>query len=131
MTTPVPTVGVTEAFELLRSGAPFIDVREPDEFAQVHAVGARLVPLNTIPEHLDDLAENRLEDSEQPPVYLICLSGGRSHAAAAWLISQGVNAVNIAGGTQAWIAAQLPIGSGSVGPGAEVSSTASDTSETE
>jgi rhodanese-related sulfurtransferase len=107
MTTPVPTIGVTEAFELLRSGAPFVDVREPDEFAQVHAVGARLVPMNSIPEHLDDWAENRLE-AEQPPVYLICLSGGRSHAAAAWLISQGVNAVNIAGGTQAWVAAQLP-----------------------
>jgi rhodanese-related sulfurtransferase len=131
MTTPVPTLGVTEAFELLRSGAPFVDVREPDEFAQLHAVGARLVPLNTIPERLHDWAQNRLEESEQPPVYLICLSGGRSHAAAAWLISQGVNAVNIAGGTQAWVAAQLPTESGVPDPGNEVSRAAFDPSETE
>ena len=107
MKSPVPTLGVSEVYELLRSGAPLVDVREPDEFAQVHAVGARLVPLNTVPEHLEDWAEHRL-DAAQPPVYIICLSGGRSHAAAAWLISQGVNAVNIAGGTQAWVAAQLP-----------------------
>ena len=107
MKSPVPTLGVSEVYELLRSGAPLVDVREPDEFAQVHAVGARLVPLNTVPQHLEDWAKHRL-DAAQPPVYIICLSGGRSHAAAAWLISQGVNAVNIAGGTQAWVAAQLP-----------------------
>ncbi len=107
MNSPVPTLGVREVYELLHSGAPLVDVREPDEFAQVHAVGARLVPLNTVPEHLEDWAEHRL-DADQPPVYIICLSGGRSHAAAAWLISQGVNAVNVAGGTQAWTAAQLP-----------------------
>ncbi len=107
MNSPVPTLGVCEVHELLRSGSPLVDVREPDEFAQVHAVGARLVPLNTVPQHLEDWAKHRL-DAAQPPVYIICLSGGRSHAAAAWLISQGVNAVNIAGGTQAWVAAQLP-----------------------
>jgi rhodanese-related sulfurtransferase len=107
MNSPVPTLGVTEAFELLGDGVPFIDVREPDEFAHVHAVGARLVPLNTVPEHLEDWSAHR-PGTDQPPVYVICLSGGRSHAAAAWLISQGINAVNIAGGTQAWVAAQLP-----------------------
>jgi rhodanese-related sulfurtransferase len=107
MNSPVPTLGVTEAFELLRAGAPLVDVREPDEFAHIHASGARLVPLNTMPEHLQDWQDHLLTEG-QPPVYVICLSGGRSHAAAAWMISQGINAVNIAGGTQAWVAAQLP-----------------------
>ena len=114
MNTPVPALGVQEVFELIQSGAELFDVREPHEFAEIRAVGAQLVPLNTLPEHLDKFAshrfrtENELGSSEPSPLYVICRSGARSHAACEWLLAQGINAVNIAGGTLAWVAAGLP-----------------------
>jgi rhodanese-related sulfurtransferase len=114
MNSPVPTLGVQEVFELIQSGAQLIDVREPHEFDEVRAVGAQLVPLNTVPEHLGSFASHRFESETEPgssgpnPLFVICRSGARSHAACEWLISQGVNAINIAGGTLAWVAAELP-----------------------
>jgi rhodanese-related sulfurtransferase len=118
MNTPVPTLGVVEAADLVRAGATLIDVREPYEFDEIRAVGARSVPLNSVPEHLDEWTNHRFMDSstgeslvnqtQSSPLYVICRSGARSHAACEWLISQGVNAVNIVGGTLAWVAAELP-----------------------
>jgi rhodanese-related sulfurtransferase len=39
------------------------------------------------------------------PVYVICRSGGRSAKAVEHLRSQGIDAVNVTGGTLAWIEA--------------------------
>jgi len=36
-------------------------------------------------------------------VYVICAVGGRSRKAAELLISKGVDATNVAGGTKGWI----------------------------
>ena len=47
------------------------------------------------------------------PVYLVCATGGRSHRAAQWLIAQGFDATNLAGGTKAWIEAGKPTVTGS------------------
>ena len=74
-----------------------VDVREPAEFAQAHVPGARLVPLGTLQGALGDLPRDRR-------LYVVCAVGARSAAAADFLVSQGFDAVNVAGGTRAWVA---------------------------
>ena len=83
-------------------GAQLIDVREPDEFADTHAVGAVNLPLS----NFAALAEQI--DFEQP-IYVICKSGGRSAEASQYLENvHGTEAINVLGGTQAWVNAGLP-----------------------
>lgn len=84
-----------------------IDVRTPVEFREVHAAGARNVPLDSIdPKSLVDAGNGSPQDS----LYVICKSGNRSSKACQRLIDAGVaQVVNVEGGTQAWEAAQLPV----------------------
>ncbi|MGI9621505.1 MAG: rhodanese-like domain-containing protein [Acidimicrobiales bacterium] len=93
----VPEIDVDELDALGPATLQLVDVREPDEFEQGRVPGARLVPLMTVPDTLDFFDSNR-------PVYLVCASGGRSFNAATFLIANGFEAVNVAGGTKAWIA---------------------------
>lgn len=79
-----------------------IDVREPDEYEAGHVPGARNVPLGTVVAHADDL--RRLGT-----VHVICQSGKRSAQATQALRAAGVDAVNVVGGTSAWIAAGKPV----------------------
>ena len=73
-----------------------IDVREPDEYESGHVAGAELIALGTV-------ADNIVALRGDGPVYVICKSGGRSMRACEFLDEQGVDAVNIAGGTMAWV----------------------------
>ncbi|SDL93649.1 Rhodanese-related sulfurtransferase [Corynebacterium mycetoides] len=93
------TVRVTEVPE----NAQLIDVREPDEFAEVRATGAVNLPLSDFAARAD--AINPDED-----IYVICRSGGRSAKAAEYLEqSRGWdNVINVDGGTTAWVEADLP-----------------------
>jgi rhodanese-related sulfurtransferase len=104
MDEPVPGVDVSELAELLRTGAHLIDVREPHEYVEVRVPGALLIPLATVPERLDEIPDG--------PVYIICAAGGRSQRAAIWLRAQGKDAINVLGGTGAWVGAGLPTESG-------------------
>ena len=104
----VPAVDVSSLAEALVDGALLIDVREPDEYDEAHVDGARLVPLQTVPTIVDELPVGE-------PVYVICRSGGRSHNATMFLRQQGIDARNVLGGTLAWIAADLPVTTGSTG----------------
>jgi rhodanese-related sulfurtransferase len=79
-----------------------IDVREDFEYSAGHAPGAVNIPLHQLRTRLDDLRE-------LSPVYIICQSGGRSAQATAALTSVGVEAINVEGGTSAWISAGLPV----------------------
>jgi rhodanese-related sulfurtransferase len=102
---PVPEVEVKTAASRLRDGARLIDVREPDEFEEVHARGAALVPLGELPDRLDEVPR-------EGTTYVICRSGARSMRAAEFLTEQGYDAVNVAGGTLAWVEAGLPVDRG-------------------
>ena len=52
---------------------------------------------------------DKLEKNE--PVYLICQTGNRSRKAAQMLVDAGFpQAISVAGGTEAWKAAGLPMG---------------------
>ena len=79
-----------------------LDVREEYEYAQGRVPGARLVPLMTVPQHVDELPGDR-------PVYLVCQVGGRSAQAAEYLVAHGVDAVNVDGGTAEWVRAGYPL----------------------
>jgi rhodanese-related sulfurtransferase len=105
MSEPVQGIGVHDLSVALRNGAILIDVREPHEFDEVHVPGAFLVPLQTVPDHVQDIPTDQ-------KVYLICRSGGRSHHACEWLRKNDVDAINVLGGTLSWIEADLPTESG-------------------
>ena len=75
-----------------------IDVREADEFAQVHVKGAELFELSRI-----RFGEFPAEDERT--IALICRSGARSAMVASILEAQGYSeTINIEGGTLAAIA---------------------------
>ena len=81
------------------------DVREPDEYEAGHIPGAVHVPLATVPDQVAVFPTDG-------PVYVVCAAGGRSMRACEFLRAQGVDAVNIAGGTRAWIQAGHAVASG-------------------
>lgn len=84
--------------EAMAAGGRVVDVREPDEYAAGHVPGAVLVPLGTVADHLDVFRGDG-------PTYVICKSGGRSMRACELVdaAGEGIEVVNVAGGTMAWI----------------------------
>lgn len=104
MNDSVPSVDIAGLAAALETGATLIDVREPDEFADARVPGAILVPLATVPDRVADLPSG--------PFYVICAAGGRSLKAATFLRQNGFDAVNVAGGTRAWVSAGRATASG-------------------
>ena len=98
-----PEIDVDELATLMSTADPdirLIDVREVDEYQSGHVPGARLVVLGTVPDNVDAFRGNG-------PAYVICRSGARSMRACEFLAEQGIDGlepVNVAGGTLAWIA---------------------------
>ena len=92
----VSEVTIEELESALHSGALLVDVREPDEYEAGHVPGAILVPLATVPSAIDQFAADAT-------TYVICKSGARSYRACEFLVDQGLDAVNVEGGTMAWI----------------------------
>ena len=100
MSDDIPVVTAGDVDEL---DDPFLlDVREPDEFDAGHAPGAALRPLGAVPDAVADLPAGRT-------VLVICRSGARSARATQFLRAQGIDAVNLEGGMQAWAAFGLDI----------------------
>lgn len=80
-----------------------IDVRTPAEFEEIHATPARNVPL-------DRLDPELFRTSKGETLYFICKSGSRGRQACEKLGACGVNGItNVAGGTEAWSSAGLPV----------------------
>ena len=97
----VREVDVAAAAAAVAAGAPLIDVRQAEEWEEVRATGAVLIPLGELEDRLTEVPEGTT-------LYLICRSGARSMRAAEFLAGQGRDAVNVAGGTLAWVEAALP-----------------------
>jgi rhodanese-related sulfurtransferase len=96
-------VSVSEVKTRLDAGEKLvlIDVREPGEHQICRIDGAPLIPMNTVPQRLQDL--EALADSSLLVVY--CHHGVRSLNTVAWLRKQGVtNCVSMSGGIEAWSA---------------------------
>lgn len=81
-----------------------VDVRSPAEFARGHVPGAVNIPL-------DRLSRAALDGFDlQRPIHLVCKSGARSMMALQRLHAEGLpHLVNVAGGTDAWVAEGLPV----------------------
>lgn len=107
---PFTRISVAEAKEKLDKGeAVMVDVREPNEYVEVHATGVRLIPVNTVMSEIKQIREFA-GDKE---VLFICKSGQRSALAAEFATAAGLDDLalsNVEGGTQAWVAAGLPTG---------------------
>ncbi|WP_424950219.1 rhodanese-like domain-containing protein [Deinococcus sp.] len=97
-------VSPREAQERMGQGALLIDVREPNEYEEVHASGAKLMPLSEFEASYGTLPK----DAE---LVMICRSGARSERAAQLLLDHGYsNVSNLKGGTMAWVQDGLPTG---------------------
>ena len=94
----VPTVSVAE----VPADAVVLDVREDDEWAAGHIAGSVHVPLSELPARAADIPD-------ADPLVVVCKVGGRSAQVTAWLTGQGRDAVNLAGGLQAWADAGRPL----------------------
>jgi len=107
---PFTRISVQEAREKLDAGqAVMIDVREPNEYVEVHAKGVRLIPVNSV---MNEVKQIR-DFAGDKEVLFICRSGQRSALAAEFAVAAGLDGValsNVEGGTQAWVAAGLPTG---------------------
>ena len=76
----------------------FLDVREPDEWSQLHIPGAHLIPKDTLLNQIQDLSIPLSQN-----IYIHCHSGVRSLLAGNWLISQGYTSVHsVSGGIVEW-----------------------------
>ena len=101
----VQEVSVDQLDEALAAGGRVVDVREPDEYVAGHVPGAVLVALATVPDRLDAFRGDG-------PTYVICKSGARSRRACEFLEGEGIDAVNVAGGTLAWVDGGHPFDTG-------------------
>ncbi len=109
----VPSVDVKQAAEMQDGdvGALIIDVREPNEYVQIRARGAVLLPLGRLNNRVQDLPRDR-------EILLMCRTGARSSNATQFLAANGFeNVTNVDGGMVAWYKAGLPTSSGEPEPG--------------
>jgi len=104
-----PMLSIDELTQRLQGeGAPLLlDVRSPEEFAGElgHIEGARNIPLDQLPDQLDDLL-----DYMEQPVALICRTDRRSASAARILGNKGFADLHIVrGGMIEWNKKGLPV----------------------
>jgi len=101
-----PWVDTARAIQLInREDALVVDVRDPNEFAAGHVLGAKNLPLARLAAPGADLAKRK-----DRPVIVYCDGGERAAKAAAALKKQGFTRVaNLSGGISAWQQAGLPV----------------------
>ncbi len=95
-------ISIDEAAAAARDGATVIDVREPVEYSAGHIPGAVSFPMGRLSSRLGEIDRER-------PVCVVCASGNRSSVMTDLLVAAGFDAVNVIGGTGAWIRAGRPI----------------------
>ncbi len=105
----VPEIDISDLAGRLDAGDYVLDVRNPDEWEEARIPGVTLIPMEELSERVDEVPTDR-------PVPVVCRSGNRSLHASSWLRERGVDAINVAGGTLAWIDAGRPFDSGPATP---------------
>jgi rhodanese-related sulfurtransferase len=79
-----------------RAKPVLLDVREPWEFQTCRIEGSLPIPMNSIPERMQEL-------DEDAPIVCICHHGARSASVAAFLERNGfTQVINLTGGVHAW-----------------------------
>lgn len=103
------TITAREVLDLQKTGKAIdlLDVRTPVEYREVHAQGARLVPLD----RLDPKEVMTGRNGQQgEPLYVICRSGSRAKQACERFLAAGFdNVIAVEGGTLAWEQANGPV----------------------
>ena len=72
-----------------------VDVRENEETAKGIIPGATTIPMNEIPDHLNEFDSNQT-------YYIICAAGARSARVVQYLEDSNIHAVNVEGGMNEW-----------------------------
>lgn len=101
----IGTISVAELHQRLQTPGEkplVVDVREQNEYDEVHIEGVRLAPLAEVETSLADVPKDQ-------EILLICRSGNRSGKAADRLAARGyTNVKNVEGGMLAWEANGYP-----------------------
>ncbi len=91
------------AYEKYQAGALVVDVRTQDEWNQGHIAKSTLIPLDELPNRLNELPKDR-------DIVVVCHSGVRAKEGANILLNAGFTRVScLSGGLQAWVDAGYPI----------------------
>lgn len=98
----IPAVEVAGAVAEIEAGALLLDVREQNEWDAGHAPAAQHLPMGLLQTEWTSLPRDRR-------IVVVCRSGRRSAAVTEALVGAGLDAVNLAGGMQAWHAAGQPL----------------------
>ena len=97
----IPTVSIDAVPDPLPEELSVLDVREPIEWQHGHIDGAVHIPMNELPDRLDEVGGGQ--------TLVVCKVGGRSGQVVAWLAEQGYDVVNLDGGMLDWQAAGRPM----------------------
>jgi rhodanese-related sulfurtransferase len=95
-------VSVDEAYQMYQSGTFVLDVRTQEEWDEYHAPNAILIPLDELPDRINELPKDR-------EILVVCRSGNRSQEGRDILLSAGYNATSMVGGLKEWFAKGYPI----------------------
>ena len=101
----VPEMTVADLKQVLANEyAPLVlDIREPYEWRQVRMPFAYHIPMNDVPDHVDEVRREAESRAQLPiPVVVVCAHGSRSYSVAAWLNEQGIAAASLDGGITQW-----------------------------
>src|SRR5512141_2916713 len=78
-------VSAVTGYQMVQDGAFLLDVRRQDEWDQYHAIGATLIPLDELPNRLNELPKDK-------KIVVICHSGNRSKPGRDILLQNGFQA---------------------------------------
>ncbi len=109
----IPTAAVHGVPDPLPEHLCVLDVREDDEWEAGRLENSLHIPLRELGQRFTELPGGG-------QVLVVCRSGHRSEAATAYLVDQGIDAVNLAGGLLAWHGAGRPLTTDDGRPGVVV-----------
>jgi len=99
-------ISVAEAASRYNAGVLMLDVRQPEEWEEIHIPGATLIPLGELPQRLGELPKDQ-------EIVVYCRSGNRSQSGAEILAKNGFSGVtSMAGGITEWSTSGYPTESG-------------------
>ena len=100
LTREIPIWSVNEVRAYLEQREPgeytLLDVRQPEEYAEGHLAGSKLIPVGELHQRIEELDRNK-------PTIVYCRAGVRGANGAGILLNAGFNQVwNMGGGILAW-----------------------------
>ena len=96
-------ITAAQAYGKIQAGALVVDVRSQEEWNQGHIASSVLIPLDELPNRLNELPKDR-------DIVVVCHTGVRAKEGATILGNSGFTRVScLSGGLQAWVAAGYPV----------------------